>query len=74
MSVEGVAFEFRADAWVLMGGLVVGYLWALRNLGPRLATGMDRRNERNQRRRFVAGLAARRRACTLAQLEQLLLL
>ena len=57
MSIEGVAFEFRADAWVLMAGLAAGYFWALRNLGPRLAADASRgRPARRQRRRFVAGL------------------
>ncbi|MDE0805429.1 MAG: cytochrome c oxidase assembly protein [Acidimicrobiales bacterium] len=57
MSIEGVAFEFRADAWVLMIGLAAGYFWALRNLGPRLSTDAARQGvERRQRRRFIAGL------------------
>lgn len=57
MSIEGVAFEYRADAWVLMAGLAAGYFWALRNLGPRLTVGSaDRRAARRQRRSFIAGL------------------
>ena len=57
MSIEGVAFEFRVDAWVLMLGLAAGYFWALRNLGPRLSTDAARQGvERRQRRRFIAGL------------------
>lgn len=57
MSIQGVAFEFRADAWVLMAGLAVGYFWALRNLGPRLAgEEMDRRRVRRQQWCFVGGL------------------
>lgn len=55
MSIEGVPFEFRLDAWILMTGLAAGYLWALHDLGPRLSD-LDVRQVRRQRRLFMTGL------------------
>lgn len=55
MSIEGVPYEFRLDAWILVAGLAAGYLWALRDLGPRLSD-LDDGTVRRQRRLFLAGL------------------
>ena len=54
-TISSVPFEFRPDAWILVIGLGAGYLWALRNIGPRLA-GFDPAELRGRRRLFLSGL------------------
>ena len=54
-SISSVPFEFRVDAWLLVIGIGVGYMWALRNLGPRFP-GFDPDDLGRRRRLFLSGL------------------
>lgn len=54
-TIDMVPFELRAEAWLLVLGLAVGYQWAVRNLGPRLRD-FDPGEIRGRRRLFMAGL------------------
>jgi putative membrane protein len=54
-TIDMVPFELRAEAWLLVLGLAVGYQWAVRNLGPRLS-GFDAEEVAGRRRLFMAGL------------------
>ena len=55
-TIDHVPFEFRPDAWLLVAGLALGYLWALRNLGPRLADADELAETPRRRALFLSGL------------------
>lgn len=54
-TVDMVPFELRAEAWLLVVGLAIGYRWAVRNLGPRLP-GFDPSDAPRRSRLFLSGL------------------
>ncbi|HET9442043.1 MAG TPA: cytochrome c oxidase assembly protein [Acidimicrobiales bacterium] len=52
----GVPFHLHLDVWIIMGGLVVGYVLARRRLGPRLAPPGGPVATRRQSWQFAAGM------------------
>jgi putative membrane protein len=55
-TTEGLVWQPHPDVWLLVVGLVGGYLYALASLGPRHRPGAKPAT-RNQRRCFLAGAA-----------------